>query len=212
MNSFLIIAETKEKGLEEARELCRRLRIDKLDVSTIESEKAIGIEDVRKFQEKIFLAPFKGKVKAEILIAIPGITPQAQNAMLKILEEPPEFSYILLVVDSKDLLLPTVLSRCFILEEKKEKQTEKSENLEEILYASVGEKIKRAEELSKNKQEAIEWLESLINSARENIISGKTNDKKYSQALINFYKTYTILKNSNANTRLILENLFLGLN
>jgi len=76
--------------------------------------KSIGVEDVRNqlilpMSEKPLIYPYK------IFIVNQPLTPQAQNALLKTIEEPASFGVFLLLTESIQLLLPTVLSRCVSL-------------------------------------------------------------------------------------------------
>jgi len=96
-------------------DFCLKNNIDKLDISFIESEKAVGIAQVRDFQKRIFLKPFKSKQKAVILSTQNTITTEAQNALLKVLEEPPDNTILLLICESSEDFLPTIISRCKII-------------------------------------------------------------------------------------------------
>ena len=72
----------------------------------------IGVEVVRHFViEKVGLTSQRGLGKLFIIREADQITPHAQNAMLKTLEEPPSDSYLFLLTRSADALLPTTRSR-----------------------------------------------------------------------------------------------------
>lgn len=76
----------------------------------------IGVDDVREqIKEKVNIKPYAGKYKIFILEDADKMTVQAQNALLKILEEPPSFVIFFLLADDKKNLLPTIISRCIIL-------------------------------------------------------------------------------------------------
>jgi DNA polymerase III delta prime subunit len=84
------------------------------DVLIITPEKSIGIDEVRTINNFLARKPIQSVhntvyIKDAHLLTIP-----AQNALLKILEEPPGNSEIYLVTDQSDQLLPTILSRCQI--------------------------------------------------------------------------------------------------
>src|SRR5581483_6166132 len=100
-----------------------------------------------------FLKPLSGKTKAVVIFNAQNITIDAQNAFLKTLEEPPLSTVIILIASHKDLLLPTILSRSTILEEKETTQYS-SDELQEIqsfivqlMNASDAEKLALAEEV-----------------------------------------------------------------
>lgn len=73
----------------------------------------ISVEDIREQIIKgISTRPYKGKYKIYLINEAEIMTEQAQNALLKTLEEPPEYVVIILLTTSKDKLLSTIQSRC----------------------------------------------------------------------------------------------------
>ncbi len=73
----------------------------------------IGVDVVRHFViNRVGLTPILGRAKVFIIREADRITTQAQNALLKTLEEPPGTTFIMLLAASVDRLLPTTLSRC----------------------------------------------------------------------------------------------------
>ncbi|MCL6096129.1 MAG: hypothetical protein M1444_00385 [Patescibacteria group bacterium] len=213
MQSFLIIGRPFEKAKNYAFDFCLKNKIDKLDISLIESEKAVGIAQVRDFQKRIFLKPFKSKQKAVILSAQNGITTEAQNALLKVLEEPPENTIIMLLCESSEGFLPTILSRCKIITLDKENSEINLKEYEKILLSlknkGVGERLRLAQDNSKDKETALQFVEGLI-LACEVLLRG-SQDKDLASAIQLMQKTYTGIKNTNANLRLAVENLVLNL-
>lgn len=88
------------------------------DIILVQHEKpnTIGVEDIRqKINSDIAIKPYSGSHKVYIVNECEKMTVQAQNALLKTLEEPPAYAVILLLTTSLDALLPTILSRCVIL-------------------------------------------------------------------------------------------------
>ncbi len=85
---------------------------------TVRKRKAldIGVDVLRHFLiSRVGLTPIRGRAKLFIVREADRITSQAQNALLKTLEEPPGTTYLILLVTSLDLLLPTTLSRCQVV-------------------------------------------------------------------------------------------------
>ena len=85
------------------------------DISYIVHEKPglISVGEVRdQLVNDISIRPYNGKYKVYIMPDAQLMNPQAQNALLKTLEEPPEYAVILLLVDNAAPLLDTVRSRC----------------------------------------------------------------------------------------------------
>jgi DNA polymerase III delta prime subunit len=75
----------------------------------------LGIGEVRDFERWVIGKPLIGEVKVSLII-IKSITFEAQNALLKVLEEPPLGTYIFINLESLGGLLPTFLSRVRVLE------------------------------------------------------------------------------------------------
>lgn len=73
--------------------------------------RSFHIEEIRKLQEQAFVLPNDGDKRIFILVNAHHMTVQAQNALLKLLEEPPPHLMIVLTADSRSSLLPTVISR-----------------------------------------------------------------------------------------------------
>jgi DNA polymerase-3 subunit delta' len=75
----------------------------------------IKIEQVRDAVREIAGRPFEGRARAFVIDDAHLMTEQAQNALLKSLEEPPRTSHVFLVTPAPQGLLPTVRSRCQLL-------------------------------------------------------------------------------------------------
>lgn len=76
----------------------------------------IGVEDIRLgINNDIVIKPYSSKWKIYIINEAEKMTVQAQNALLKTLEEPPAYAVIILLTSNIEVLLPTVLSRCVVL-------------------------------------------------------------------------------------------------
>ena len=72
----------------------------------------IGVDTARAVADDAYIKPFGSGKKVYIIKNADLMTPQAQNALLKTLEEPPEFAVFILIAEDAQLLLQTVRSRC----------------------------------------------------------------------------------------------------
>ena len=90
------------------------------DIIFIEKEtgkKSISVEDIReKLINDVAVKPYKGPYKVYIIKEAQDLSIEAQSAMLKTMEEPPEYAVIILLVNTDSLLLPTIRSRCETIE------------------------------------------------------------------------------------------------
>jgi len=94
-------------------EVCRAItRGNFLDVLEIDAASNRGIDDIRDLKEKVNLAPSRGKYKVYIIDEVHMLTPEAFNALLKTLEEPPEKVVFILCTTNPEKLPETILSRC----------------------------------------------------------------------------------------------------
>lgn len=76
----------------------------------------ISVEDIRaQVNNDVVIKPYSSPYKIYLINEAEKMTVQAQNAILKTLEEPPEYVVILLLTTNVDVLLPTILSRCVVL-------------------------------------------------------------------------------------------------
>jgi DNA polymerase-3 subunit delta' len=85
------------------------LGVAHIDTRVYEQEKFL-MEDAQDLVRIVQTTPLGGE-KTLTVIAVDQIGHNAQNALLKIAEEPPEHAHIVLIVQSEDMLLPTLLSR-----------------------------------------------------------------------------------------------------
>lgn len=98
---------------------CRQALTDNQpDIIKVTHEKpnTISVDDIRaQINNDVAIKPYSSPYKVYIVNEAEKMTPQAQNAILKTLEEPPEYAVILLLTTNVNSLLPTILSRCVVL-------------------------------------------------------------------------------------------------
>jgi DNA polymerase-3 subunit gamma/tau len=83
-----------------------------LDVLEMDAASNRGIDEIRDLRDKVNLAPTAGRVKVYIIDEVHMLTAEAFNALLKMLEEPPEHVVFVLATTEKHKVLPTIISRC----------------------------------------------------------------------------------------------------
>ncbi|NLL00100.1 MAG: DNA polymerase III subunit delta' [Clostridiales bacterium] len=88
------------------------------DILWVSHEKAsIGVDDIRtQVNADIHVMPYQSPYKIYIIDSADKMTENAQNALLKTIEEPPEYAIVLLLACNIQSLLPTILSRCVTLD------------------------------------------------------------------------------------------------
>lgn len=86
-----------------------------VDITSVRPDgKSIGVDEVRRIVGEANVMPFEGKRKVIIIYNAELLTVQAQNALLKTIEEPPFGVFFILLTKTLDDLLPTIRSRCAI--------------------------------------------------------------------------------------------------
>ena len=109
---------------------------------THEKPASIGVDDIREqINDTILVRPYSSYYKIYIVDEAEKITVQAQNALLKTIEEPPSYAVILLLTTNPDAFLPTILSRCVQLKLKPLKDVV----VKEYLIQSLGVEESQAE-------------------------------------------------------------------
>lgn len=111
-----------EKGGEEPCQEChsckQALSDNQPDIIRVTHEKpnTVSVDDIRtQVNNDVGIKPYSSPYKIYIINEAEKMTPQAQNAILKTLEEPPAYAVMLLLTSNINALLPTIISRCVVL-------------------------------------------------------------------------------------------------
>ena len=102
---------------------------------------SIKIEKIRELQKHIQEKPIISQKKVYIINDVETMTKEAQNCLLKTLEEPPEYAVIILICQNENMMLTTIKSRCMIL------QFEKIPKEDILRYVKSNEDIQINEEI-----------------------------------------------------------------
>jgi hypothetical protein len=233
IHAQLIVGGRQSDRLVKAKEIIEKNLNHKIDFEKghpdlllIEPAASIGITTIRGLQKKLALKPYSSPLKAVLINQARKLTIPAQNALLKTLEEPPAKSLIILTTAKADFLLPTIVSRCQLInlpakiEIKLGKAAIASQRtvLINILKRGVGERIKLAEKLTKNRDQAIEFCQHQLLIWREILLAGANspshpqlffNPQQVIQTINTIQKSLTLLE-ANVNPRLVIESLLLS--
>jgi len=105
-----------------ARILAREIGCKGNDLYEIDAASNRGIDDIRELRESINTLPFESPYKVYIIDEVHMLTKEAFNALLKTLEEPPEYAIFVLATTEMHKLPDTVVSRCEVYQFKKPSQ------------------------------------------------------------------------------------------
>ena len=190
------------------------------DIIFITHEKpgTIGVDDIRRqVNNDVAIKPYKGPKKIYIMNEGEKMTAQAQNALLKTLEEPPEYAVLLILTGNVDSLLQTILSRCVVLNMKPAKDAQIKKYLMETMEipdykadicvafarGNVGKAklLASSEEFDKVKEEAITLLKYIkemelneIVAAIKKITEYKFDVNDYMDILSIWYRDVLLFK------------------
>lgn len=123
---------------------------------------ALAIDDVRGLIERAFRRPVVGTEVVFVVVAR-SINHEAQHALLKILEEPPAYVRVYLVVPNAEHLLPTVRSRMALVESDHDTNLEQGTTFSDFIALSYGERVTLIGEKTKVKD--TDWIDSIITGA-----------------------------------------------
>lgn len=223
MVTTLIVGGSENLRREKAFAECDLLSIHALEryvfdppLEKASSEDTYGIGLVRKIKQKALLKPAYSLYQAILLFEAERLTLPAQHALLKLLEEPPEHTIIVLSADSEHSLLATIRSRCFLIKIKK--QEKPSELPEEFLPSdgeTIGNRLLLAEKLAKSDPK--KWIIDSIHHSHTLLLQKvKENDDTHetlslAHRLTSCLEIYEILTTTNVNQRLALEHFLLSL-
>jgi len=137
---------------------------------SIVGKREIKISQIRELIWKLSLKPYSASLKVAIIDKAHLMNQEAQNCFLKTLEEPKKNTYLILITEHPESLLPTILSRCqsvkfYPVSQKeienylKKEKTDKEE-IQEILKVSMG-RPGRAIDFISNSEKLKEWQKNV---------------------------------------------------
>ena len=94
----------------------RGLAPDVMFIEIEENKKKVAIDQIRLLKQTAYLRPMSSRARVFIVLKADEMSEDASNSILKVLEEPPPDSTLILVTERPHLVLPTIRSRCRILE------------------------------------------------------------------------------------------------
>ena len=185
---------------------------------------SIKIAQIRKLQSDILVKPYKS-YKIYVIDEAQKMTVEAQNALLKTLEEPPKYAIILLITDNKESLLDTIKSRCEIIKFTPIPMQEVASYLtmngidskRASLLANFSRgSMKKAIELSESeefhlmREEVQKYVETFLNGNLIEIMDIQSSIEKYKDQitnvldlLINYFRDIMMVKENVDNSMII---------
>lgn len=229
MHAFLFTGSTKTGRLEEIDMLCTKLKISRHDQILIEPEvNSIGIAQVRTLEQRLLLKPYHSSSTAAIIHDAHSLTVEAQQALLKTLEEPPIHSLIFLETDNPSLLLPTIISRCQLKHlAVHARYTQKEidsclDTLKQLSTLSIGNRAKLIETIAGSRDRAKQWVDLALYTTHRTLLAQHRIHQSSSSAFQHpfAFKSASLVRSlisaqqqlaANVYPTLVLDTVFLSL-
>jgi DNA polymerase III delta prime subunit len=218
--TYILVNKSKEqKPLEELlAQIYDKDIYNSPDIHVLDSSEknSIGIEEVKDFQKEMMYKPFQEKIQVGIIYESEKLTSQAQNALLKTLEESSDSSIYILCVDNEKNLLPTIRSRGKVIYSKISKEKESDNTLDNILEMDLIAQFEIVEKYSKNKGSSLLFVtivEEIFKERLElDIKNGNIDSSKRNLAFLKIIQESREKISANCNRRLTLESMLMQLN
>ena len=192
------------------------------DLKIIEPIKSsIKIEQIREMRKEIGLKPFKNKKKIYIIDKAEKMTLEASNCLLKTIEEPPFYAMIILICSKIDPILPTIISRCqivnfglvnslkikkILLNKINNLEKDKAEIISKLAQGSIGKafKLTADKEYFIRREEVLDYLYAIfpgkydddIFAKVEKMVSGIDRIEEILEMIKLWYRDILIIKNT----------------
>lgn len=221
MHSFLIVSPSQNFRNQKALEKTGRpVGHPDLLIINKEDKVSIGIEKIRDLTAWLSLKPFQSKNKVVLIQDAQNLTVEAQNAILKTLEEPPGNCQILLTAPHSSSLIDTIVSRCALIDVSSGKINEirpeleqKRTNILELIKLGAGERLDFSEEnkeIFSDQDQTLStvdgWLFDLSDLIKSENSHPSINIPQISQLLFELKKD---LSTTNVNPRNLIDLFFL---
>ena len=195
---------------------------------THDKPSVISVDDIRdQINKDINVRPYSSRYKIYIIPQGELMNPQAQNALLKTIEEPPEYAIIMILTNNIDKMLPTVLSRCIILNLKPVSELDIMEYLSklgipmakakfcvEFSFGNLGKAVRLAtsDEYNEIKQDCVRILKNINKMEIYDLIESVKKMSKYKldiydyiDLMIMWYRDILMLKVSGSPDKLLFK-------
>ena len=201
MHAYLLIGSGEEEINNEAQKLASNLKATLLPFPL---EKIKDVRELSHFAKLLLNSP-----QAIYIKGIERATQEAQNAFLKILEEPQKNLIYILTSRSLSKVLPTITSRCQIIKVTDKGPIPESEDLDIFYKMDQGDRLSFVDKFKK-RGEASDFIENFIKKEHSKLTQGHANYLNVSDNLKVATKTYSALSR-NGNVLLQLTDFVLNI-
>ena len=180
------------------------------EVLIIDEESSIAIDQIRTIKTFFQTTPITQPHKLVFIHQIDKATNQAQNALLKTLEEPPIYAQIVLTTNNPHLVLSTIKSRCQIISllDSNETSGPSTEDLllSQLKTLSTGQRMALTDKLTKDRNQALSFTSETIKHLRHQLKAQPNKNNLYNLTLALY--THKLLKQS-INPKLAIDQFLI---
>lgn len=203
--SYIIVGDKKQTQ-DKVNNILESLNIKSTgspDITVTIPEKSISVDTIREIKAAIYQKPFVLMYKINIIREAEKLTIEAQNALLKIFEEPPSHAIIILETTNLKNLLETLRSRAIIVNTIPTKVTagqDEAKNLKESLLS--------LQELN----DPTSWIDQKICENYQRLVEQIKNNQQFqvTTKIIESYKEAKLMTSANVNPKFVLANAILN--
>lgn len=177
MHAYCITGGSRDERINFILKRLHEDNISEIDIVYLnieEGDEHIKIAGVREFNSRLLLSPQVSKHVVGIIPDANLLTTEAQNALLKLIEEPPPRAIIYLETANRDQLLPTIVSRSAIIQiqgtSQKDNLEEVEHLIEKLLSAKPGEILQYIDECTADRTSAKNWIAQAISVSRAMVL------------------------------------------
>ncbi len=173
MHAYLLLGGTTDEQNKKLTTLYIRHKVrqsSRFLIDVADGKQSIGIEEIKNLTASLWIQSTNNTPKAAVIRNSHKLTTEAQNALLKNLEEPPGLTVFFLLSPSEQMLLDTIVSRCIIIPVDTEQQ--RQDVLQDDPFTAslcdpsitIGTCIKEMETRIQTKDDALSWFASISRS------------------------------------------------
>lgn len=212
MHAFIISGGNPRDRTMYLEKRMETLKISPFATTVVSSDAStIGIDEIRTLQHQLSLKPVDSPYSLGVILDAEKLTTEAQHALLKTLEEPPIHALIYLLTQNPQALLPTIFSRCQIIDLGKSERYSKEElikTLDTVITCrnfSIGKRLQFIDATFANRDDATEFLDRALYALHDQLISNGVLATLIRRILIAREQL-----SANVNYKLVLDSIFLS--
>lgn len=219
MQSYLFISSRVQFFDQEIQKLQEQLSVLPINKHVFSPPNPLSIATVRIIGTICSRKPYIYGNRLIVIYNIESSSIEAANALLKMLEEPPNFTYFVLTASNQNRLLSTIVSRCQVLVDKQKIQKSEKGNtttvdiIRNVLSSTIGARILLSQKVASTKEDTLQFLDStlllleqLLNQNQNPLGLPRVEIAKLIHKFINARKYIE----GNVNHRQTLDVLFMG--